>query len=134
MLTEDLGIEHPDGYFEFVSRKDDVILSSGYRIGPEEVEGTLENHPAVVECGVIGVPDDERGQVPKAFVSLADGYEPSDDLGEKLKDHVQSRLAKYKYPRVVEFVDELPKTNTGKVRRLDLRHREEPVDDALERT
>jgi acetyl-CoA synthetase len=126
LLTEDLGILDEDGYLEFVSRKDDVIISSGYRIGPEEVEDSLSGHDAVADAGVIGVPDDKRGEVPKAFVQLADGHEPSDALSEELKQHVKERLAKYEYPRRLEFVDELPRTATGKIKRNDL----EAQDDA----
>ncbi|MFB6165868.1 MAG: acyl-CoA synthetase [Haloarculaceae archaeon] len=124
LLTEDLGRMDEDGYVAFVSRKDDVIISAGYRIGPEEVEDSVAGHEAVADAAVIGVPDDERGEVPKAFVVLADGYEPSDDLREQLRQHVRDRLAQYEYPRAIEFVDELPKTATGKVRRASLRDRE----------
>jgi acetyl-CoA synthetase len=125
LLTEDLGTVDADGYLEFVSRKDDVIISSGYRIGPEEIEDSLAGHDAVADAGVIGVPDDQRGEVPKAFVTLVDGYDPSDSLAEELQQHVKSRLAKYEYPREIAFVDELPTTVTGKVRRADLRDRHE---------
>ncbi|WP_442978300.1 acyl-CoA synthetase [Salarchaeum sp. III] len=121
LLTEDLGVMDEDGYVAFVSRTDDVIISAGYRIGPEEIEESLAGHDAVANAAVIGVPDDERGEVPKAFVVLADGYEPSDERREELKSHVKERLAKYEYPRAVEFIEELPKTTTGKVRRADLR-------------
>ncbi|WP_435078085.1 acyl-CoA synthetase [Halococcus sp. AFM35] len=125
LLTEDLGSVDEDGYFTFKSRKDDVIISAGYRIGPEEVEESLAGHDAVTDSAVIGVPDDERGEVPKAFVVLAEGYESSTDLGDELQEHVKERLAAYEYPREIEFVDELPKTETGKVRRASLREREE---------
>jgi acetyl-CoA synthetase len=126
LLTEDLGTKDEEGFFEFVSRKDDVIISSGYRIGPEEIEDSLAGHGAVADAGVIGVPDDERGEVPKAYVQLADGHEPSDTLADELKQHVKERLAKYEYPRHLEFIDQLPKTATGKLRRSDLetQHRE----------
>ena len=124
LLTEDLGRMDEDGYVAFVSRKDDVIISAGYRIGPEEVEDSVAGHEAVADAAVIGVPDDERGQVPKAFVVLAAGYEPSDDLRESIRQHVRDRLAQYEYPRAIEFVDDLPKTATGKVRRATLRDRE----------
>ena len=120
LLTEDLGTMDEDGYLEFISRKDDVIISSGYRIGPEEIEDSLTEHDAVADAGVIGVPDDLRGEVPKAYVQLADGYEPSDQLAEELQQHVKERLAKYEYPRQLEFIDELPKTATGKIRRTTL--------------
>lgn len=125
LLTEDLGTMDEDGYLEFVSRKDDVIISSGYRIGPEEVEDSLAGHNAVADAGVIGVPDDKRGEIPKAYVKLADGYEASEALKNDLQDHVKNRLAKYEYPRQLEFIDELPKTATGKIRRVDLEKRHE---------
>jgi acetyl-CoA synthetase len=124
LLTEDLGTMDEDGYVAFKSRKDDVIISAGYRIGPEEVEDSVAGHEAVADAAVIGVPDDERGQVPKAFVVAAAGYEPSDDLRDSIRQHVRDRLAKYEYPRAIEFVDDLPKTATGKVRRKPLRERE----------
>ena len=121
---EDLGTKDADGYFGFVSRKDDVILCSGYRVGPEEVEESLISHDAVADCGVIGVPDETRGQVPKAFVVLADEHEPSEALKETIQQYVKDRLAKYEYPREIEFLEELPKNPVGKLRRTDLRERE----------
>jgi acetyl-CoA synthetase len=124
LLTEDLGTVDEDGYFSFEARKDDVIISSGYRIGPEEIEDSLASHEAVADAAVIGVPHEERGEIPKAFVVLAEGQEPGDELRSALMDHVKDRLAKYEYPREVEFVDELPRTTTGKVRRQSLRERE----------
>ena len=124
LLTEDLARMDEDGYVYFESRKDDVIISSGYRIGPEEIEESLASHEAVADAAVIGVPHDERGEVPKAFVRLADGRAPSEGLRSALMDHVKDRLATYEYPREVEFVDELPRTSTGKVRRQRLRERE----------
>ena len=124
LLTEDLGTVDEDGYLEFVSRKDDVIISSGYRIGPEEIEDSLAGHDAVADAGVIGVPDDERGEVPKAYVTLAAEAEPSDSLVDELQQHVKDRLAKYEYPRHVEFIDELPRTATGKIRRTALEDRQ----------
>lgn len=120
LLTEDLGWMDEDGYVAFESRKDDVIISAGYRIGPTEIEETLSHHPAVAGSAVIGVPDDQRGAVPKAFVVVAD-YEANDALRADLREHVRSRLAKYEYPREIEFVDELPTTTTGKIRRATLR-------------
>ncbi|RXK50337.1 acyl-CoA synthetase [Halorientalis pallida] len=123
LLTEDLGRMDDDGYVQFKSRKDDVIISAGYRIGPEEVEDSVAGHPAAADAAVIGVPDDERGTVPKAFVVLADGHDPTDETRESLRQHVRDRLAKYEYPRDIEFVDDLPKTATGKVRRASLRDR-----------
>lgn len=125
LLTEDLGRMDEDGYVAFVGRKDDVIISAGYRIGPEEVEDSVAGHEAVADAAVIGVPDDERGEVPKAFVVLTADAEPSDDLRESIRQHVRDRLAKYEYPREIETVDELPKTATGKVRRASLRDHEE---------
>jgi acetyl-CoA synthetase len=124
LLTEDLGLLDEDGYLQFKSRKDDVIISAGYRIGPEEVEDSVAGHEAAADAAVIGVPDDERGTVPKAFVVLAEGYDPTEETRESLRQHVRDRLAKYEYPRDVEFVDDLPKTATGKVRRASLRERE----------
>lgn len=124
LLTEDLGRMDEDGYVAFVGRKDDVIISAGYRIGPEEVEDSVAGHEAVADAAVIGVPDDERGEVPKAFVVLTADAEPSDDLRASIRQHVRDRLAKYEYPRDIEVVDELPKTATGKVRRASLRDRE----------
>ena len=124
LRTEDLGTKADDGYLSFHSRKDDVINSSGYRIGPAEIEECLAGHAAVADAGVIGIPDEMRGEVPKAFVVLVEGNEPTEALSQELKAHVKSRLAKYEYPRELEFVSELPKTTTGKVRRHDLRVRE----------
>ena len=124
LLTEDLGTMDEDGYLEFVSRKDSVIISAGYKIGPVEIEEALTANPAVADAGVIGVPDDERGEVPKAFVVLAGEYDPSEDLKATLKRDVRDRLAEYEYPRHVEFVDDLPKTTSGKVRRTTLEERE----------
>lgn len=124
LLTEDLGTMDEDDYLAFVSRKDNVIISAGYRIGPVEIEEALSASPAVADAGVIGVPDDERGEVPKAFVVLAEGYEPSEELESTLKQDVRDRLAAYEYPRYIEFIDELPKTTSGKVRRTTLEERE----------
>jgi acetyl-CoA synthetase len=124
LLTEDLGWLDEDGYLVFESRKDDVIISAGYRIGPTEIEESLAGHAAVADAAVIGVPDDERGEVPKAYVVLAAGAEPTDETRASLRDHVRERLAKYEYPRDIEFVEELPTTSTGKVRRASLRERE----------
>ena len=113
-----------DGYFWFVGRADDVIKSSGYRIGPFEVESALIEHPAVAEAAVIGVPDEVRGQIVKAFVVLKPGYEPSQDLVKELQEHVKRITAPYKYPREIEFVKELPKTMSGKIKRKELRKME----------
>jgi acetyl-CoA synthetase len=124
LRSEDLGSVDEDGRFAFNSRRDDVIISSGYKMGPAEIEETLADHDAVADAGVIGVPDDTRGEVPKAFVALGPGYDPGDDLRGELQAFVKDRLAKYEYPRELEFVEELPRTTTGKVRRHDLRERE----------
>jgi acetyl-CoA synthetase len=124
LRTEDVVSMNEDGYVSFHSRKDDVIISSGYRIGPDEIEEHLAAHEAVANAGVIGVPDETRGEIPKAFVVLAEGYEPTEELRTELQTYVKARLAKYEYPRALEFVDELPRTTTGKVRRRDLRKRE----------
>jgi acyl-coenzyme A synthetase/AMP-(fatty) acid ligase len=113
-----------DGYFWFVGRSDDVIISAAYRIGPFEVESALVEHPAVVEAAVVGKPDPARGQIVKAYVILAPGRSPGDDLAGELQEHVKRITAPYKYPREVEFVTELPKTISGKIRRVELRERE----------
>ncbi len=114
-----------DGYYWFVGRHDDVIKCSGYRIGPFEVESALIEHPAVVECAITAAPDPVRGQVVKATVVLAKGYTPSDELVKELQNHVKKATAPYKYPRIVEFVDELPKTLGGKIKRAQLRKESE---------
>lgn len=123
LLTEDLGSIDADGYLRFKSRSDDVIISAGYRIGPEEVEGCLTDHDAVADAGVIGVPDERRGQVPKAFVVPAAEVD-HEEFENELKRHVRDRLAKYEYPRTIEFVDDLPTTTSGKVNRNALKERE----------
>ena len=119
----DLAYCDSDGYYWFVGRKDDIIKSSGYRIGPFEVESALMEHPAVLECAITGVPDTEgvRGQLVQATVVLTKGYEPSEQLVKELQTHVKKTTAPYKYPRVVEFVTELPKTISGKIRRVEIR-------------
>jgi acetyl-CoA synthetase len=121
--TGDRGYKDEDGYFWFVGRDDDVIKSSGYRIGPFEVESALIEHDAVAECAVVGAPDPKgvRGVVVKAFVVLAKGYKPSETLTKELQDHVKKVTAPYKYPRIIEYVDELPKTISGKILRRELR-------------
>ena len=123
-LTGDRAKTDADGYFWFMSRADDVILSAGYRIGPFEVESALIEHPAIAESAVVASPDETRGAVVKAFVVLAPGYSASDELVRDIQDHVKRVTAPYKYPRKVEFLDELPKTVSGKIRRVDLRGRE----------
>ena len=119
--TGDVAFCDEDGYFWYVGRKDDIIKSSGYRIGPFEVESVLIEHPAVLECGVVGVYDEIRGQLVKANVVLTSGYKPSDALLKELQDFVKKRTAPYKYPRIIEFMDELPKTISGKIKRKILR-------------
>ncbi len=122
--TGDAASRDPDGYYWYEGRADDLIIAAGYRIGPFEVESVCLEHPAVAEAGVIGVPDERRGHVVKAFVVLAAGHEPSDALGDEIRRFVRDRLSAYAYPRQVEFVDGLPKTLTGKIRRVELRERE----------
>lgn len=123
--TGDVAWRDEDGYYWFIGRKDDVIKSSGYRIGPFEVESALMTHPAVVECAITGVPDEIRGQVVKATIVLSADYK--DKAGEALiaeiQDHVKRTTAPYKYPRIIEFVDELPKTISGKIRRVEIRQK-----------
>ena len=119
--TCDTAWKDEDGFFWYVGRTDDVIKSSGYRIGPFEIESVLMELPQVLECGVSGVPDPIRGQVVKATIVLAKGYEPSDELAKEIQNYVKKQTAPYKYPRIVEFVDELPKTISGKIRRVELR-------------
>lgn len=123
-ITGDRATIDEDGYFWFVSRADDVILSAGYRIGPFEVESALLEHSAVAESAVVGSPDEERGEVVKAYVVLASGHTEGDQLIGELQNHVKKVTAPYKYPRKVEFVNELPKTVSGKIRRVELRERE----------
>jgi len=110
-----------DGYFWFVGREDDVINTSGERVGPFEVESALMEHPAVMECAITAVPDPDRGQVVKATIILSKNYQPSDELAKELQEHVKKVTAPYKYPRIVEFVTELPKTISGKIRRVQIR-------------
>lgn len=119
--TGDMAWYDEDGYFWFVGRSDDVIKSSGYRIGPFEVESALMEHPAVLECAITAVPDEIRGQIVKATVVLAKGYKPSDEMALELQNHVKKVTAPYKYPRIIDFVEELPKTISGKIRRVEIR-------------
>jgi len=123
--TGDLARRDEDGYFFFEGRADDIIISSGYRIGPFEVEDALVGHDAVAEAAAVASPHDERGNVVKAYVVLADGHEGSDGLVDELQDYMKSETAPYKYPRRIEFVDELPTTSSGKIRRIELREREQ---------
>jgi acetyl-CoA synthetase len=123
--TGDLAWRDEDGYYWYVGRNDDVIKSSGYRIGPFEIESVLMTHPAVLECAVTGAPDPTRGQVVKATIILAKGYVKSPELAKELQNHVKHNTAPYKYPRVVEFVEELPKTISGKIRRAQIREQDQ---------
>lgn len=124
-LSGDLASRDEDGYFWFEGRADDVILSSGYRIGPFDVESSLGEHPAVAEAAVVPKPHPERGNIVKAYVTLSEGYEGDDDLTGEIQSHVKSELAAHEYPREIEYVEELPKTVTGKIRRTELRDRTE---------
>ncbi len=124
-LTGDQAVRDVDGYLWFVGRADDVIISAGYRIGPFEVESALLEHPAVMESAVVATPDADRGSIVKAFIKLRAGAEPSDQLITELQEHCKRITAPYKYPREIEFIDELPKTVSGKIRRVDLRKQEE---------
>ena len=119
--TGDTAWRDPDGYYWFVGRNDDMIKCSGYRIGPFEVESVLSEHDAVLECAITGAPDPKRGQVVKATVVLNKGYEPADELVKELQDFVKKMTAPYKYPRIIEFVEELPKTISGKIKRAQIR-------------
>ncbi len=123
-ITGDRAYKDEDGYFWFVGRADDVINSAGYRIGPFEVESALKEHPAVAESAVVASPDEMRGEIVKAFVILAPGYTASPELASELQEHVKKVTAPYKYPREIEFVDSLPKTISGKIRRVELREME----------
>ena len=125
-FTGDVAWRDEDGYYWFVGRADDVIKSSGYRIGPFEVESALMTHPAVVECAITGVPDEVRGQVVKATIILSKDYKGKEgpELIKELQDHVKKVTAPYKYPRVIEFVEELPKTISGKIRRVEIRSKD----------
>lgn len=123
--TGDTAWMDEDGYYWYVGRTDDVIKSSGYRIGPFEIESVLAEHPAVLECAVTGVPDPLRGNVVKATIVLRPGFAASEELKKELQNHVNKETAPYKYPRVVEFVDELPKTVNGKIRRVEIRQNDQ---------
>ncbi len=123
-ITGDRAYKDEDGYFWFVGRADDVIISAGYRIGPFEVESALKEHSAVAESAVVASPDEMRGEIVKAFVILAPGYTASPELASELQEHVKHVTAPYKYPREVEFVESLPKTISGKIRRVELREME----------
>lgn len=120
-LTGDRAYRDTDGYLWFVGRSDDVISSAGYRIGPFEVESVLIEHPAVVESAVVPAPDEDRGSVVKAYIVVGKDYEPSDELAKEIQDYCKGQTAPYKYPRQIEFIAELPKTTSGKIRRVELR-------------
>ncbi len=120
-VTGDSFTQDADGHFHFAARSDDMIVSSGYNIAGPEVEAALLSHSDVVECAVIGFPDDTRGQIVQAHVVLAEGIERSDETISALQDHVKSAIAPYKYPRSIVFTDALPKTQTGKIQRFRLR-------------
>jgi acyl-coenzyme A synthetase/AMP-(fatty) acid ligase len=122
-VTGDRAYRDEDGYFWFVGRDDDVIISAGYRIGPFEVESALVEHPDVLEAGAVAAPDPDRGHIVKAYVVLREGVDADEALAQRLKEHVKSVTAPYKYPRQIEFVNELPKTVSGKIRRVELRQR-----------
>jgi acetyl-CoA synthetase len=123
LLTGDQATLGEEGYFRFVGRDDDVITSGGYRIGPGEIEDCLIRHPAVALAAAVGVPDDLRTERVKAFVVLAEGQTPSEALTREIQDYVKTRLAAHEYPREVEFLDALPMTATGKIRRKELKAR-----------
>jgi 2-aminobenzoate-CoA ligase len=120
-VTGDAYSMDADGYFFFQARTDDMIISAGYNIAGPEVEGALLTHPAVAECGVVGLPDEERGTIVKAFVVLKSGNEKNEHMRKALQEHVKNAIAPYKYPRAIEFIDALPRTETGKVQRFKLR-------------
>jgi acetyl-CoA synthetase len=119
--TKDAARMDADGYVWYEGRADDVIIAAGYRIGPFEVESVCLEHEAVREAAVVAAPDERRGNIVKAFVVLAAGHEPSPELAERIKAFVRERLSAYAYPREIEFIEELPKTLTGKIRRIELR-------------
>ncbi len=121
-MTGDAYIRDGDGYFWYQAQADDMIISAGYNIAGPEVEAALLRHEAITECGVVGVPDAARGQIVKAFVVLRRGYEPSDDLTDEFQRLVKNTIAPYKYPREVEYADELPRTERGRLQRHRLRN------------
>jgi acetyl-CoA synthetase len=127
--TGDMAWKDEDGYMWFVGRADDIIKSSGYKIGPFEVESALMQHPAVLECAITASPHPVRGQVVKATIVLTKDYEACEQLKKELQDHVKKVTAPYKYPRIVEFVPELPKTISGKIRRVEIRQQDDEKGD-----
>jgi len=120
-VTGDIFRRDEDGYYWYVARSDDMIVSGGYNIAGPEIEAALSLHPDVAQCAVVGWPDEDRGQIVKAYVVVREGVEPSSDLARRLQEHVKQTLAPYKYPRAVEFRDSLPLTGTGKLQRHALR-------------
>ncbi len=120
-ITGDAYLEDEDGYYWYQARTDDMIISAGYNISGPEVESVLMDHPAVLECGVVGAPDPERGEVVKAYVVLRDGHEPTSDTTKAMQDYVKAEIAPYKYPRAITYIEALPRTQTGKVQRFKLR-------------
>jgi 2-aminobenzoate-CoA ligase len=122
-VTGDTYLMDTDGYFFYQARSDDMIISAGYNIAGPEVEAALLSHAAVAECGVVGCPDEDRGQIVKAYVVLRAGQTGDTALTKVLQDHVKAAIAPYKYPRAIEYVAELPKTQTGKLQRFELRRR-----------
>jgi acetyl-CoA synthetase len=121
LITGDLGVQDELGYFRVIGREDDVITTAGYRVGPGEIESCLQGHPAVAMVAVVGVPDAIRTEVIKAVIVLQAGFVPSADLSREIQEFVRTRLAAHEYPRIVEFVTELPMTSTGKIIRHALR-------------
>ncbi|MEO1639436.1 MAG: AMP-dependent synthetase, partial [Pseudomonadota bacterium] len=121
LLTGDRGVVMSSGRIRYIGRDDDIISSGGYRIGPGEVEDCLLTHPAVALAGVVGAPDPVRGSAVAAYLTLKDGFSPSDTLAKEIAAHVKSRLAAYEYPRVIRFIATMPMTTTGKIIRADLR-------------
>jgi len=120
-ITGDSYVRDADGYFWYQARSDDMIISAGYNIAGPEVEAVLLTRPAVAECGVVGCPDDERGQIVKAYVVLRPGHNPDAAMTKLLQDHVKATIAPYKYPRAIDYVESLPRTQTGKLQRFELR-------------
>ena len=119
--TGDVAKYDEEGYFWFIGRNDDIIKTAGYRVSPFEIESTLLLHPAVLECAVTGIPDEKRGQAIKATIVLNKGFEPGKELKLDIFDFIKNKIATYKHPRIIEFVDQLPKTISGKIRRVEIR-------------
>jgi 2-aminobenzoate-CoA ligase len=125
-LTGDLARQDADGYFWYEARTDDMIITGGHNVSGAEVENVLLEHRAVQECGVVAAPDEERGNVVKAFIVVRPGFEPTPELARELQEFVKAEIAPYKYPRRVEFVEKLPRTETGKLQRFRLRETRKP--------